>query len=208
MNSTQNGRGRIVVVEGLDGCGKSTLCRGLIESLNAVALATSASTLGDARPAVEASLRDSALARHLFFASLVASTAAEARRWAEIGRDVVIDRFWLSTRAYGRAVRGLEVALAEVEQALHPADLTLFLEARPGVRRARLAQRSASAGEVNVEDLATLRPDLDAALRADFVAGLSCPVAGRGVVLDVSDLSPQDVLGRALRELEQVRQAA
>ena len=40
MNSTQNGRGRIVVVEGLDGCGTSTLCRGLIESLNAVALAT------------------------------------------------------------------------------------------------------------------------------------------------------------------------
>jgi len=208
MNTSNQTHGCIIVVEGLDGCGKSTLCRRLAESRDAALLGTSASTLGEARPAVEASLRDSALARHLFFASLVASISAEARRIAETGRDVVIDRYWLSTTAYGRAVRGLDLALEDVALALHPADITFFLEAPPAVRRARLAHRSSEAGEVNVEDLATLRPEVDQRLRDAFLEGLTCPVAGRGVVLEVSGLTPDAVLERALQEVAETRRAA
>ena len=141
-------RGRLVVLEGIDGCGKSTQVRLLADRLDAVAtfepgatvLGASLRTLlldpGGDPPAerAEALLMAADRAQHV---ARVVAPALEAGRW------VVSDRFAASTLAYQGFGRGLDLddlraLVGWATGGLHP-DLTVLLDLPVEVAAARRA---------------------------------------------------------------------
>lgn len=130
----------LIAVEGLDGCGKSTLARKLAEALGADFLRTPLDLDGTTRTAMEAHCARSALARMLFYSATVAAAAIDIRAVLATGRSVVVDRYWLSTVVYHR-VMGAPCSLDEVSEHLPLADFTLFLHAPLEVRAERVRSR-------------------------------------------------------------------
>ena len=112
-------RPRFVVVEGLDGTGKSTLARNLSEALGGELMSTPGPIGRRFRAELLAEIRDEA-ARALFYAATVRNAGAIARHRVAMGHWVVMDRYWLSTVAYAKA-RGASLpwdALATVNYVL------------------------------------------------------------------------------------------
>lgn len=189
-------RGRLIVVEGLDGTGKTTLSKGLADALGAVWLTTPSAALRPHRAPFDALYAAHPGASQLFYAASVVAAGAEAEALRAEGRDVVIDRYWATTRAYG-LVRGSPYDLAEVEARLPAADVTLLVDLHEGERRARLATRGASD-----LDRETLDPHTARALRHALRAELRGRVAGRAEVVDVTGLGPAEAVARAREVVE------
>jgi dTMP kinase len=185
-------RGRLIVVEGLDGVGKSTLSRGLADALGAAWRTTPSEALRAHRGAFDAAYRDIPAASQLFYAASVVAAGAEADALRAAGRDVVIDRYWSSTLAYARAA-GSKLDLCEVEDLLPAADVTLLVELPEDERRARLLSRGASE-----MDRSTLDPTRMRRLQRELRQALSRRVAGCGRLLDVSGLDPAGAVAAAL----------
>lgn len=187
--------GRILVLEGLDGVGKTTAARLLAETIGAVVLSTPDASIKCARRSVDEIYRESPNAAHLFYASCVAHASARAARERACGRDVIIDRYWLSTWAYG-AVRGARLRLDEVEASLCGADFTFLLTLEEEERRERLRLRGMTEGDRQTLDAATATKVLQS-----YHDGLRRPVAGRGVVLDVTGKNPKECVAAILERL-------
>ncbi len=148
--------GGLIVLEGIEGVGKSTQLRHLRRVLDARGIAATllrepgGTPAGDEirrlllDPASELDERTEAL---LFMASRAQLVADVIRPALQRGEFVLLDRFFLSTYAYQIAGRGLpedEVrrANALATGGLIP-DLTLLLDLSAGTALARAAQRSA-----------------------------------------------------------------
>lgn len=185
-------RGRLIVVEGLDGVGKTTLSRGLAAALGAGWRTTPSEALRAHRGPFDAAYAGLPAASQLFYAAAVVAAAAEAERLRDAGQDVVFDRYWCTTRAYARAA-GSPLDLEEVERLLPPADVTLLVDLPEPERRRRLESR----GTTELDRASLVR---GAALRNELRAALTRPVAGRGCVLDVGGLDPAAAV-RAAHEL-------
>lgn len=188
-------RGRIVAIEGLDGVGKTTLARSLAGVLGAAHLTTPSERLRAVRATVDDVFAVHPIAAQLFYAASVVHASAEAARHVALGRDVVIDRYWISTLVHAPQ-RGRHLELAEVERELAPADVTLLLDLNDDERARRLTARGLSP-----HDRASLVPAAAHALRSRFRDLLRHPIAGRGVELDVRGAAPDAVLAMALAEL-------
>jgi len=152
-------RGRLIALEGIDGCGKSTQVRILAERLDAVAtFEPGATALGSSLRALlldpdrapvadrtEALLMAADRAQHL---ADVIVPALDAGRW------VVTDRFSASTLAYQGYGRGLDLArLGDLVEwatgGLRP-DLTVLLDlpvAAAAARRAGVPDRLEAEGD-------------------------------------------------------------
>ncbi len=191
-------RGRLIVVEGLDGTGKTTLSKGLAASLGAVWLTTPSAALRPFREPFDAHYARHPGAAQLFYAASVVAAGEEADALRAAGRDVVIDRYWATTRAYG-LVRGSPYDLAEVEAHLPAADLTLLVELDEGVRRGRLLARGASA-----LDQETLDPRRAKALRLALREQLRGRVAGHPLLVDVTNLDEAAAVARARALVDRV----
>ncbi len=150
-------RGRLVALEGLDGCGKSTQLVRLGEALRAEGLApllTREPTDGvhgrriremaqSGQPAaVEDELRWFVEDRAEHVAQSIAPALAE-------GRLVITDRYFLSTVAY-QGARGLDwrALLSESEARFPSPDLALYLEVPVELGLARVRARGAVAEPV------------------------------------------------------------
>jgi len=168
----------LVVFEGLDGTGKSTLAAHVATRLGAVLLASPPAAVRPFRAAAdEAFPRDSASAT-LFYAASVLRVAEELEGHRALGLPVVLDRYWLSTRAYAR-VLGVDLQLPEVERLLPRATLTVFVTAPDEVRAARLASRGMCA-----HDRDSLVPANANALDTAYRDLLRRPLAGRVLRLE------------------------
>lgn len=188
----------LVAVEGLDGCGKSTLARNLAETLGAVLLRTPLDLDSATRTAMEAHCARSALARMLFYSATVAAAAIDIRAVLATGRSVVVDRYWLSTVAYHR-VMGAPCSLDEVSEHLPLADFTLFLHAPLEVR----AERVRSRGQATDADRWSLQPEPSRRIEALYRELGQHRIAGRFHELDASEPTPDElvvVAAKCLRE--------
>lgn len=114
-----------------------------------------------------------------------------SRASLERGRDLIVDRYWLSTWAYSRMLSP-RLELGAIEDAIRPADVTIFLEASEPVRRARLTMRGASA-----LDRSTLRRGSARRLRDAYEEGLARAVAGWVVRIDTNAMREDAVLAAA-----------
>ncbi|MGP8059882.1 MAG: dTMP kinase [Acidimicrobiales bacterium] len=170
MNET--GRGRLIALEGIDGCGKSTQAQLLARDLGALAtFEPGATELGRALralvldpdrpgpvPRAEALVMAADRAQHV--AEVVAPALAE-------GRWVVTDRFSGSTLAYQGWGRGLSTdSLRQVvawAAGGTEADLSVLVDVPVDVARRRLAAASA-------DRLERLDPDFHERVRHGFVA--------------------------------------
>ena len=129
-------RGSFIVVEGIDGCGKSTQVARLAAKRDAVAtFEPGATELGQSllRILLEGAVRPDPIAEALLMASDRAQHVAMLiEPTLAAGRDVISDRYAASTLAYQGAGRGLDrLDLAELMRfatgGLRP-DLTILLD--------------------------------------------------------------------------------
>lgn len=188
-------RPQFIVVEGLDGSGKSTLAALLADRMGAEHLSTPMRTLpSSARRDAEVMCAADPLARMLFYASTVVAASTYVRGALAAGRSVVMDRYWLSTLTYHHHL-GAPTLLAEVEAALVPANVTIFLDVSTAVRRARLIER----GALQAHDRMTLQPGAGEAIADHYRSfGGQLRVAGRFHALQADALSIDAVVEEAL----------
>jgi len=144
--------GGFIVVEGLDGVGKSTVVQQLARCFYGHAMSTPGTSLRECRQAVMEAFADDELAKALFYAASVSSQGRQARKRAEDGEWVFMDRYWASTLAYAKA-RGVAADIEPLTQSLIQPDLTVLLLLDETERQRRLHARGAT-----VEDMETLDP--------------------------------------------------
>lgn len=172
----------IIVVEGLDGVGKTTLSTSLATALDAEWLTTPDEELRDpeVRRRFDAAIADSPAAKVLAYGAMVVAAGERAARIAATSRPVVIDRYWLSTCVY--AAPSVQPVLAPVERLVLPPTLTLFVTAPEAMRRARLSGR----GSLTPADLETLVGARSRELTRRYRALRDNPAAGAFIEVDAS----------------------
>jgi dTMP kinase len=168
----------LISLEGIDGSGKSTQAKLLVEALGPETVAIREPGGTDAAERIRALIVDPALELEplaellLFCAARADLTERVIRPALEAGRDVVSDRFSDSSVAYQGAARGLGVgeviSLCDAAtDGLWP-DLTLLLQVDPelGLGRARSEDRFEAEGielqravATAYEEIAIIAPD-------------------------------------------------
>jgi dTMP kinase len=142
--------GKFIVLEGLDGVGKTTLAQGLAEKLGGVYMSTPGDPFAECRAFIIDAMGDDQLGRALFYASTVSAQGRQALRQVTCGCSVIMDRYWPSTVAYAKA-RGVDVNLEALTPGFAVPDLVVLITLDEKERRSRLSNRS-----VTAEDLETL----------------------------------------------------
>ena len=187
-------RGKFIVVEGLDGTGKTTFALSLAREMGATFLRTPPSELVRSRPLLDATLGNDPVSRKLFYASCVAFVSANVRRLVEDGNDAVVDRYWLSTCVYA-SLGHVDVDLQQVEIVLEEPDTTFFLDLSEEERRRRLWKRGRTAA-----DLESIKDEKR--LRETYSLELTGPLTGKVITLDTGVLGPEACVREALVALD------
>jgi dTMP kinase len=200
-----------IVIEGIEGTGKSTLLFGLAEGLKekghdvAVTREPGGTPLGDEvreiflnramsiSPVAESMLVNAARAQHVL--DVIRPALA-------VGRIVLCDRFIDSTLAYQGYGRGLDVealrAVCELAAEGVEPDLTLLLDLPVSVARVRLRERNVASDRIEREDDA-----FHDRVRRGFLELARAP---KHRVLDAT-LPPEVLLEKALNDVLSLLQA-
>ena len=155
----------LVTVEGIEGCGKTTLIAGLSERLRALGVETIVTREPggtNAGEAMRALLLDPSMALVPLAEALLVS-AARAQHLAEqlepaLKRGVVVlcDRFDDSTLAYQGYGRGMELQflrqISEIGSGGRRADVTFVLDVPVAISRLRVAARPAAADRFDLQN--------------------------------------------------------
>jgi dTMP kinase len=198
MNGTQHPV--FVVVEGLDGVGKTTVVRELAHQLGAVVLHTPPAEMAELRPAILRCFAESMLATTLFYGATLAAASQRIMAYRAAGRSVVLDRYYLSTCAYGEVMRGAvhpQQLLDLLAAQLLPADATVYLHASIEQRRMRMESR----GLFGDEDRRSISSDLSERLEAAFRRRAGHPLAGHWLEVDTSACTAEAAVAESLRRL-------
>lgn len=138
---------RFIVLEGLDGVGKSTLARVLASRLDAQFMSTPGDSFKDIRGPAIAAFGDDQLARAMFYTGTVSCEGRKARMMVNRSRSVVMDRYWASTVAYAKA-RGVSANLDALGPHLISPDITVLITLNESTRLARLDHRGMTADDL------------------------------------------------------------
>ncbi len=155
--------GRLITIEGLDGCGKSTLVAGLAAELESRSLpVTALREPGGVQLAErlrdlvkDPSLQVNARAEALIYAAARAQLVGEVvLPLLEEGRCVLLDRYIDSSLAYQGAGRGLGIeAVAQINDFASGglgADCTLYLRLDAATRAERIGERGEAADRLEL----------------------------------------------------------
>lgn len=151
-----------IVIEGLDGVGKSTITKALAIEIDAVILATPGDKFNNIRSELELIYKDNHHARQLFYMSTVVSISEQVRKLVNKGKNVIVDRYWLSTQVYHQwKSENQHFELADVENSILIPDVTLYLQLPLEQRKKRLLSRNGNTAEDNLTIIDTTDTELD-----------------------------------------------
>ncbi len=148
MNDTPNAPGRLIVVEGIDGAGKSTQVRRLAEALTAAGrkVVTSREPTDGPwgrklRASAESTRMSLADELHAFIEDRKQHVAEVIRPALVAGSVVLLDRYYFSTMAY-QGARGADIAeIRRANEAIAPRpDLVLLVDFDPQVALTRIRE--------------------------------------------------------------------
>ncbi len=179
----------LVVLEGTDGCGKTTLCTILAERLGAMAYATPPRAYLQRRDVVDKVA--SAEEHYRFYRDGIYEASKEIATMLQGGNKVVSDRYWLTTYTYHR-IMGVPVPKGDFAAVVQP-DLTVILSLNPDTQMERLLHRGASTGDIRLIDK---QQELARAFYQDALE-LSIPF----IIIDTGRFSPNqcaDIIVAAL----------
>ena len=172
-----------IVIEGLDGSGKSTVSKHLAEKLNAKLLTTPGAGFKEVRKQLDTVFEHNTKARQLFYMATVLNVASEAQRLIDSGQNVVVDRYWLSTQVYHHWMsNGQCYTLDEVESELLAPDLTVYLDLPVDERIARINNRNYCTSE----DKQTLTEQANDGLRSLYIGRCDGKPVGKWLMVDAS----------------------
>ena len=135
-----------VVLEGIDGVGKSTVTRIVAETLGFVPYATPPKEYMERRREID--LNGSPQEKFNFFRDGVLVAATEIRQLISEGKSVICDRYWMTTYVYHKVI-GVQVTEEGFANLLQP-DLTILLTASPEHQLQRLIERGMSINDTQM----------------------------------------------------------
>lgn len=187
----KNSRPVFIVVEGIDGCGKTTLVTLLAEHLGVNLLKCPPEELGNVRGLFD----EDDVAHKLFYAASNKLVSAKVAELMASGVSVVCDRFWLSTKVYS-SVRKSDIGLDDFERCLVQPDFTIYLHLDETIRQQRMTRRGAmdAIDERSVKDVARLR--------AAYDDELSKPFSGQVLRIDTGAGSPEELVQSILAQIK------
>ena len=190
-----------LVLEGLDGSGKTTVAKRAAEIIGARYMTTPSEAVRAHREAIVTSFGPSQEAAQLFYLATVLAASREVEACLTSGVSVVLDRYFLSTQVYAE-FRGSQLRIEdEIERLLRPADFTIFLDASLDLRRSRMAQRAdTSAADRETYDLVA-----DSMLRAGYELRLENQIVGNLIRVDTSQGDANEVAAYLVRQIGYVR---
>lgn len=135
-----------VVLEGIDGVGKSTVTKLVAEKLDFIPYATPPKGYMERRREVD--LNGSPEQKFNFFREGVQVAAGEIQDYLTQGHSVICDRYWMTTYVYHRVI-GVTVTEGMFSGLLQP-DLTILLTASPEHQLQRLIERGMSINDTQM----------------------------------------------------------
>jgi len=178
-----------VAIEGLDGCGKSTMARLLADRLGAALVKNPPDSLAHERAAADARPEGE---RRAWYAHANRVAAEESLMHRGCGRPVVMDRCPASTVAFGTAHAGAVARPENWPSDIERPDLVVLIDVPEPVRLARFASRLVPESE----EEARLRTD--AGFRARVLAGY----VALGAIVVRGEGSPEEVVAGILGLVE------
>lgn len=203
MRADDAGRSRpwFVVVEGLDGAGKSTLVQALRATFGAEILSSSNAISAEVRDACERKHGLRGTSRQLFYAYSVSLTSDGAGRALHGGTNVIADRYWASTIAYPRVLGDATDAIEGVAATLLTPTLTLFLDVPRAIRAARIETRGGAAHGIDAASL-----EQHDALRQAYMDAFQTPGIVGELEIIAADRGREEVLARACDAIRRITQ--
>ncbi len=191
-----------IVIEGLDGVGKSTITKALAKDIDAVMLATPGDKFNSMRSELELIYKDNHQARQLFYMSTVVSISEQVRDLISKGKNVIVDRYWLSTQVYHQwKSENHHFELADVENSILVPDVTLYLQLPLEQRKKRLFSRNGNTEEDNL----TIINTTDTELNNLYLRYSSTSIAGHWVSINTGATVDEIIknIGTELKEFKQ-----
>ena len=187
MNET---RPVFIVIEGIDGCGKSTLVNLLASKLKFHLLTSPPHELSEVRVLFD--MDD--VAHKLFYAAANKIVSGKVGKFIATGNSVICDRYWLSTKVYS-SVRKDDIDIDEVEKHLVRPDFTIYLYLDEAIRKERMNHR----GALNVIDQRSVNDVTQ--LRAAYDNELLNPFSGQVLKIDTGTGTPEELVNVILSQM-------
>ncbi len=186
-----------IVIEGLDGTGKSTIAKALAKAIGAEVLSTPGKQFNNIREQLESIYQGNHQARQLFYMSTVVSISEQVRELISKGENVIVDRYWLSTQVYHQwKSENNHFELVEVEKKILIPDITLYLHLPLEQRKNRLRERKIN----SLEDNLTLTKSADNELNKLYWQLGNTDISGRRVSIK-TNVAVDDVIKRICTKL-------
>lgn len=191
-----------IVIEGLDGVGKSTIAKALAKKIDAAILATPGDEFHNIRNDVELIYQDNYQSRQLFYMSTVVRVSEQARELINKGKNVIVDRYWLSTQVYHQWKSGNNhFVFPDIEKSVLTPDVTLYLQLPLKQRKKRLLSRSDNTEEDNL----TIDEATDIELNNLYLHYSETSIAGHWVSVN-TDATVENIIKNICNELEEFKQ--
>ena len=176
----------IVAVEEIDCAGKGEVCPRLATAMKAVLYKTPPEHMREEQNMVNATATD---AEHYRYFTSVVQAASEEIAILATTRNIVIDRYWVTTVVYHR-VMGIQAELADMGNILMP-DFIVYLTVSPEVQAKRMKGRGMSPGDKRMDGRQHL-------LRKVYDEVLA--TQGNVIYVDTSNITPEQVISLILAQ--------
>lgn len=163
-----------IVVEGLDGSGKTFLSKELAKCLNAEYMTTPSPCIREIRDSIISDFGTCPEAIELFYLSTVFAASNQIKTKIQNGQSVILDRYFLTTESYAQ-MRGSSIDISCYQKDLLIPDYTIFLDTPCHIRQQRLNARGSGS---SIQDYATLETTIDDKLRQLYLSKRNQPIAG------------------------------